>query len=135
MAVRFEEISIGSKASISKTITEEDVRLFSTITGDYNPLHLDEEYAKKTIFKGRVVHGLLTAGLISAVLGTRLPGPGTIYLSQTLRFKAPVRINDTVTCEVEVIEKIEKGKLLKLKTTCKNQDGVIVIEGEAVVRL
>lgn len=135
MVGRFEEIGVGSKASLSKTITEEDVKLFSTITGDYNPLHLDEEYAKKTIFKGRVVHGLLSAGLISAVLGTRLPGPGSIYLSQTLKFTAPVRVGDTVTCEVEVIEKLEEKKLLRLKTTCKRQDGISVIEGEATLRL
>lgn len=135
MVGRFEEIGVGSKASLSKTITEEDVKLFSTITGDYNPLHLDEEYAKKTIFKGRVVHGLLSAGLISAVLGTRLPGPGSIYLSQTLKFTAPVRIGDTVTCEVEVIEKLEEKKLLRLKTTCRRHDGISVIEGEATLRL
>jgi len=132
---RFEEIGVGSKASLSKTITEEDVKLFATITGDNNPIHLDEEYAKKTIFKGRVAHGFLTAGMISAVLGTRLPGPGSIYLSQTLKFTAPVRIGDTITCEVEVIKKIEEKNLLILKTTCKRHDEVNVIEGEATTLL
>ena len=131
----FDEIQLGEKASFSKTISETDMYLFAGITGDFNPLHINEDYAKTTIFKGRVAHGILTAGLISAALGTKLPGPGSIYLSQTLKFKAPVKIGDTITAEVEVVEKIEEKSDVKLRTTCKNQEGRVVIDGEAIVKV
>ena len=129
----YEEIHIGDKASFTKTIPESDVYQFSGITGDFNPLHINSEYAKQTIFKERVVHGVLIVGFISAVLGTQLPGTDTIYLSQKVDFKAPVRIGDTVTAEVEVLEKKDQKKIIRLRTIVKNQLGEIVVDGEAVV--
>ena len=132
MGKTYDEIQIGDKAMIEKTISETDVYLFAGITGDLNPAHVNEEAMKKTKFGGRIAHGILTAGFISAVLGMHLPGPGTIYLSQKLDFKGPVRIGDTLRAEVEVIEKLEKGRI-RLKTNCYIQDGTLVTEGEALV--
>ena len=126
------ELQIGDKASVTKTIGESDVYLVAGITGDLNPAHVNAEYAKNTIFKERIAHGILTTGLISAVLGMQLPGPGNIYISQTVKFTAPVKIGDTITAEVEVIEKNEEKNRVKLRTTCVNQDGKMVIDGEAV---
>lgn len=125
--------NIGDKASFSKTVTETDIYLFSGITGDFNPVHLDAEYAKTTIFRERIAQGLLTASFMATILGTKLPGPGTIYLSQNLTFMVPVRIGDTITAEVEIIEKIETKKQLILQTTCSNQKGELVINGQARV--
>lgn len=129
------KISIGDKESMSKTISEYDIYTFAGLTGDFNPAHINEEYAKNTQFQTRIAHGMLSAGLISAILGTKLPGPGTIYLSQNLKFKRPVKIGDTITAEVEVTDIIDKGKfkIAKLSTICKNQIGEIVILGEAEV--
>lgn len=124
-------LSIGMKQSLTKTVTEEDIEFFARATGDMNPLHLDESYARSTRFGGRIAHGLLGAGLISAILGTLLPGPGTVYLSQKLTFTAPVRIGDRITASVEV--KSIKQRRVSLKTICVNQDGNIVIDGEAEV--
>mgnify|MGYP001159202852 CR=1 FL=1 len=126
---------VGDRASVRRTITEADIVNFAGITGDYNPIHVDEEYAKTTIFGGRIAHGIFSAALISNVLGNKLPGPGCIYLEQTLRFLAPVRIGDTIEAEVEVIEIIEAKRRLRLSTTCKNQDGKIVLNGEALVKI
>lgn len=126
------KVKVGDKAFFEKTISESDVYLFAGLTGDFNPLHMNEEVAKKSIFKTRVVHGLMVAGLISAVLGLKLPGPGTIYLSQELRFVKPVRIGDTIRAEVEVIELLPKNRV-KLKTICINQRGEVVIDGSAIV--
>jgi len=126
-------INIGDSASLSKTFTDEDVRSFATISGDKNPIHLDDEYAAGTRFKKRLVHGILTSGLISAVLGMQLPGPGSVYIRQTLNFRAPVYIGDTITATVRVT-KIREGKpIATLETTCTNQDGIVVIDGEAVL--
>ena len=130
--VAFEDLVVGQTARIGKTITEADILLFAAVSLDTNPVHLDAEAAAASIFKERVAHGMLSAGLISAVLGTRLPGAGTIYLSQTLRFRAPVKPGDTVTAQVEVTELDPKRKRATLKTTC-TVDGKPVIEGEAVV--
>src|SRR5918994_2683153 len=105
----FEDLSVGMTERLSKTISSSDVVGFAQVTGDRNPIHLSEHFAAKTQFKKRVAHGLYTASLISAVLGTRLPGPGAIYISQTLNFRAPVKIGDTVTASVEVVELVEKG--------------------------
>jgi 3-hydroxybutyryl-CoA dehydratase len=127
-------ISIGETASLAKTITEADICLFAGVTGDFNPLHMDKEFAKKTRFGERIAHGILSAGLISAVLGTKLPGPGSIYLSQSLNFHGPVRIGDTVTATVQVTAYGEKG-IVTMATTCCNQDGVVVLSGEAVLLL
>ena len=129
----YEEIQIGDKASFTKTISESDVYQFAGITGDFNPVHINTEFANQTIFKERVVHGILTLGFISTVLGTKLPGADTVYLSQKADFKAPVKIGDTVTAEVEVIEKKDPKKIIRLRTIVKNQSDEIVIDGEAVV--
>jgi 3-hydroxybutyryl-CoA dehydratase len=131
--MRFEELQVGQAAEFAKTVTEADVVLYAGITGDLNPAHINQVEAEKSRFGGRIAHGMLSAGLISAVLGTRLPGPGTIYLEQTLRFTRPVRIGDTVTARVEVIELIEKRRRVRLATSCANQDGEVVLEGEALV--
>ena len=129
----FDELTIGDSKTFSKTVTDADIYLFAGVTGDFNPAHIDEEYAQGTFFKTRIAHGMLSAGFISAVIGTRLPGPGTVYMRQTLDFLAPVRIGDTVTATVAVIEKLEEKKRVRLKTTCTNQEGVTVLEGEALV--
>jgi len=127
------EIQVGDFAEFAKTITETDVYLFAGITGDLNPAHLNQQEAEKGMFKSRIAHGMLSAGLISAVLGMYLPGPGTIYMSQNLKFTAPVKFGDTITARAEVTERnVEKNRLV-LHTTCTNQDGKIVLDGEAMV--
>jgi 3-hydroxybutyryl-CoA dehydratase len=126
-----DELKIGDSAQISKTITEEVINDFARATGDFNPIHLDQAYAEKTIFKGRIAHGLLSVGLLSSILGNILPGHGTIYLSQEVKFLAPVRIGDTLTARVEVIELIPDKNRAKFKTICMNQDGKIVVDGIA----
>jgi 3-hydroxybutyryl-CoA dehydratase len=131
--VAFEELSVGQSAELSRTVTEADLVLFAGVTGDFNPLHVDETAAARSRFGGRVAHGLLSAGLVSAVLGTRLPGPGCIYISQTLRFTAPVRPGDTVTARVEITELLPDRRRVRLRTTCRRQDGEQVLEGEAEV--
>jgi len=128
----YDQIHIGDRAEFSKTFSEADIYLYAGISGDFNPAHINEAYARNTYFKTRIAHGMLSAGLISAVIGTQLPGPGSIYMQQTLSFLAPVHMGDTVTARVEVMEKIDKKKV-RLKTTCLNQDAVIVLEGEALV--
>jgi 3-hydroxybutyryl-CoA dehydratase len=125
------ELKIGDSAQISKTITEADIELFAKATGDFNPVHLDQAYAEKTMFKGRIAHGLLSVGLLSSILGNILPGHGTIYLSQEVKFLAPVRIGDTITAGVEVIELISEKNRAKFRTTCINQDGKLVVDGIA----
>jgi len=125
------QLKIGDSAQISKTITEKDINDFARVTGDFNPLHLDQAYAEKTIFKGRIAHGLLSVGLLSTVLGNILPGHGTIYLSQEIKFLAPVRIGDTITAKVEVLELISEKNRAEFRTTCINQDGKLVIGGTA----
>jgi 3-hydroxybutyryl-CoA dehydratase len=125
------ELKIGDSAQISKTITEADIELFARATGDFNPVHLDQAYAEKTMFKGRIAHGLLSVGLLSSILGNILPGHGTIYLSQEVKFLAPVRIGDTITAGVEVIELISEKNRAKFRTTCMNQDGKLVVDGIA----
>jgi 3-hydroxybutyryl-CoA dehydratase len=124
---------VGQKSSFSKTITETDVYMFAGISGDINPAHINEEYAKNTFFKGRIAHGMLTGALISAVLGVQLPGPGTIYVSQALNFLAPVYFGDTITATAEIKEiLLEKSRVI-LETYCINQNGVKVTSGEAVI--
>lgn len=127
-----EDLSVGQSGSVSKTITEADIILFSGVSTDTNPVHLDEQFAATTPFKGRIAHGMLSASLISAVLANRLPGPGTIYLGQTLKFKAPVRAGDTVTATATIKEILVEKKRLVLETVC-TVDGKVVIEGEATV--
>ena len=127
------ELNIGDKASFQKTISETDVYLYAGITGDLNPAHINQVEAEATMFQGRIAHGMLTAGLVSAVLGMQLPGPGSIYLGQELKFLAPVRMGDTIKAEVEVIEKIEEKNRIKLNTICTNQNGVEVLKGIATI--
>lgn len=126
-------LKIGDSASFSKAFTDADVRAFAKISGDHNPVHLDEAYAAKTPFKKRIAHGMLTAGLISAILGTQLPGEGSIYLEQTLNFKAPVYLDETITATVTVVKLHERKPIATLETICKNQDGVVVLDGEATI--
>ena len=126
-------LKVGDSAEVSKTIADEDVRAFAELTGDRNPLHLDEEYAASTRFGRRIAHGMLGASLISAVLANELPGRGTVYLSQTLRFTAPVFLGDTVTARVVVKHVREDKPVVTLETVCTNQRGERVVEGEAVV--
>jgi 3-hydroxybutyryl-CoA dehydratase len=128
-----DELKIGDFAEWSRTVTDTDIDLFAKVTGDSNPVHLDQAYAEKTFFKGRIAHGLLSLGFISTVLGNTLPGHGTIYLSQEVKFLAPVRIGDTITARVEVIELLTNKNRVKFKTTCMNQDGKMVLEGNACV--
>jgi 3-hydroxybutyryl-CoA dehydratase len=127
------KVQVGARASRTKTITDADIRAFAAASGDTNSIHLDEEYAKTTRFGRRIAHGMLTASLISAVLGNDLPGLGTIYLSQTLAFKAPVYLGDTITANVEVTAFRSEKRIATLRTTCTNQEGTLVLEGEAVV--
>lgn len=128
-------VSVGQSASLSKTISESDVYTFAGITGDLNPAHVNEEYARQSRFGGRIAHGLLSAGLISAAIAMKLPGPGTIYLGQTIKFLAPVRIGDTVTATVKVLSIDAARRRAVLETTCHNQKDALVITGEATVLL
>ena len=130
----YDEIKIGDDASLSRTITEAHIVNYAGITGDMNPIHVDAEYAKQSMFGERVAHGMLVAGLISAVLGTQLPGPNCIYLGQDLKFTAPVKIGDTVKVVVTVTEKRDDKRIIKLQTTALNQRGEVVIDGSAVVK-
>lgn len=129
----YEDIQIGDKDSFTKTISEYDIVQFARLTGDFNPVHLDQEYAKQTPFKERIAHGILSGSIISTVLGMRLPGPNTIYLSQNFKFLEPVKIGDTIQANVEVIEKRDDKKIIKLKTQVMNQHMELVVDGEAVV--
>jgi 3-hydroxybutyryl-CoA dehydratase len=130
----YDEIKTGDDASLSVTITEAHIVLYAGITGDVNPVHVDAEHAKESMFGERIAHGMLVGGLISAVLGTKLPGPNSIYLGQDLRFTAPVKIGDTVTVVVTVTEKRDDKRIIKLSTTVSNQRGEVVIDGSAVIK-
>lgn len=125
--------NVGSSATIKKIFTEEDLKSYADASGDFNPANLDAEYASKTKFKRPIVHGMLVSGLISSILGTRLPGEGTIYLNQTLSFRAPVYPGDEITTKVEVLKIREDKPVITLSTNCVNQKNEMVIEGEAVV--
>jgi len=127
------ELAEGQSASLSRTVTDADVQAFAAVTGDTNPVHLDEEYARRTRFGGRIAHGMLAAGLISAVIGTRLPGPGSIYLGQTLRFVKPVYLDDTITATVTITAYDPARSRLTLATVCRNQRGEEVLTGEAKI--
>lgn len=129
---QFEELSVGMTAEYSKTVTEADIVLFAGISGDTNPVHLDEEFAASTMFGGRIAHGMLSAAFVSAALGTRLPGPGSIYVSQTLAFRAPVKIGDTVVTRVTVKALNPEKRRVTLTTDCFVKD-VIVMRGEAEI--
>lgn len=129
---RFEDLEIGMSAAYGHTVTEADILLFAGVTGDTNPVHLNEELAAASMFGGRIAHGMLSAGFISTVLGTKLPGPGSIYLSQTLKFKAPVRIGDTVVARATIMELNADKRKAKFQTVC-SVAGKVVLEGEAEI--
>jgi 3-hydroxybutyryl-CoA dehydratase len=131
--VNLEQLRFDKAYEIKTTITEEMVRDFARATGDYNPIHMDDEYARGTIFKARVVHGMLHGGIISRILGNYFPGVGTIYLSQTLKFLKPVFIGDEVTYRLKVLEYLQEKNRLCLETVCINQRGETVVTGEALV--
>ena len=127
-----EDLEIGMIRDLSKVVTDEDIEMFAQVSSDRNPVHLDDDYARDTIFEGRIAHGMLTAGLISAVIGEQLPGHGTVYLSQSLKFMAPVRPGDRVTAEVEVLDIEHSRRRVQLGTRCL-VDGKPVLKGEATV--
>ncbi|MBA3343278.1 MAG: MaoC family dehydratase [Gemmatimonadaceae bacterium] len=133
MTAMIESLAVGDTAELSRTITAREVELFAEATGDNNPVHLDDEVAARSQFGGRIAHGMLTAGIVSAAIASRLPGPGAIYLGQTLRFTRPVRIGDTVNVRLEVLEIIAAKRRVRLATVCTNQHGESVLEGEATV--
>ncbi len=127
------ELKVGDQAEFSKTVTETDLTLFAAVSGDMNPVHMNQQWASKTRFGGRIAHGMLSAGIISGVVGMYLPGPGTIYVTQEIKFLAPIRIGDTITARVTVEELIQNKNRARLKTQCINQDGVVVVDGTALV--
>jgi 3-hydroxybutyryl-CoA dehydratase len=127
------EIAMGDIAEFAKTVSEGDIYQYAGISGDFNPVHVNEAYAGKTFFKGRIAHGMLSAGFISNVLGNQLPGPGSVYIRQELNFLAPVRIGDTITARITVIGVDAEKNRVTLKTECINQDGITVIDGQAVL--
>jgi 3-hydroxybutyryl-CoA dehydratase len=129
-----EDLTVGMSASFQKTVTEADIVLFAGVSGDTNPVHINEEYAKTTFFKGRIAHGMLSAAFISTVLGTRLPGPGTVYVKQNLRFRGPVRAGDTVTARVVVAEIVLEKRRALMNTVVTVGDD-IVVDGDATVML
>ncbi|MCG3168956.1 MAG: (R)-specific enoyl-CoA hydratase [Pseudomonadales bacterium] len=129
----FEELSVGQRATTTRTVTEQDVLLFAAVSGDVNPVHLDEEFAAGTQFKGRIAHGMYTGGLVSAALAMELPGPGTVYIGQDFRFERPVRIGDTLTVELTVEELLPEKKFVKIRTVVLNQAGKPVLSGMATV--
>ena len=127
-----EDLEIGMQRTLSKVVTDEDIEMFAQVSTDRNPVHLDEDYAQDTIFQGRIAHGMLTAGLISAVIGEQLPGHGTVYMGQSLKFLAPVRPGDRVTAEVTVLDIDHSKRRVQLDTRCL-VDGKPVLKGEATV--
>lgn len=127
------DFNVGEKAEMTKEVTENDITSMAEITGDFNPIHIDEDFAKKTRFKGCIAHGVLSNGLISAVLGMHLPGPSAIYLGQTLKYLNPVKAGDTLRAEVEVSKWRPDKKIIHLETRCLNQHNDIIVEGEAVM--
>ena len=128
-----EQIHVGDKAEFAKTVSESDIYQYAGVSGDFNPAHINENYAAGTFFKTRIAHGMLSAGFISNVLGNQLPGPGAVYIRQSLNFLAPVRIGDTITAMVEVTNILVEKNRVALNTRCVNQDGMVVIDGEAVL--
>lgn len=131
--LKYEDINIGDTAEFSKTISEFDVYQFAGLTGDFNPVHVNREFAESTVFKQRIAHGILSGSFISTVLGMKLPGPNSIYLAQNFKFLVPVHIGDTVTAKVEVIDKNDDKKILTLKTQVFNQKEDLVVDGEAKI--
>ncbi|MBN2228400.1 MAG: MaoC family dehydratase [Candidatus Thorarchaeota archaeon] len=133
--IKYKDLKLGQRAEILHILTEDDIQRFGDLSGDYNPLHFDEQWAKRTMFGSRIAHGLLTASFISTAIGMHLPGPGTIYMSQSMRFLGPVRIGDTIKTIVEIIGLDDSKERVSLRTSCFNQDGKAVLDGEAMVSI
>jgi 3-hydroxybutyryl-CoA dehydratase len=130
---RFASLAVGQSAAMVRAVTDTDILLFAVATGDVNPVHLDATFAARSSFGGRIAHGMLTAGFISATMATKLPGPGAIYLAQSMRFLRPVRIGDVITTHVTVLELDPVKRHVRLSTVCRNQSGKAVLDGEAQV--
>ena len=130
---RFSELAVGACAVTKRTITDTDIVLFAAVTGDLNPVHIDQAHATQSRFGERIAHGMLTAGFISATMAMHVPGPGSVYVSQSLRFVRPAKIGDTITTRVEIVERIATKRYVRVATTCHNQVGKLVLDGEAVV--
>ena len=128
-----DELHIGDAAEFTKTISESDIYLFAGVTGDLNPAHINDSYAQNTFFKTRIAHGMLLAGFVSGVIGMKLPGPGSIYIRQELKFLAPARIGDTITARVEITQVQSEKNRITLRTTCTNQENTLVMDGEAMI--
>ena len=131
--IPFEELTVGQADSLTRTLTEEDLLLFAKVSGDTNPVHLDKAFAATTQFEGRIAHGMWTSSLISCALATKLPGPGGIYLSQEVKFMRPVKVGDTVTVKLEVLDINERRKRATVSTNVVNQDGKTVVKGKAEI--
>lgn len=133
--MRIDELYVGQSSSLSKKFTLEDVKAFARLSQDNNPVHLDQEYAENSVFQNRIVHGFLTGSLFSAIIGTQLPGNGSIYLGQTLNFRKPVYHDQLITATVTVMEIRKDKPIVKLSTVCKNEQDEVVIDGEAIVKI
>jgi 3-hydroxybutyryl-CoA dehydratase len=133
--MRFEELHVGLAAERTREVTDDVIRRYAELTEDFNPLHMDEAVAARSRFGTRIAHGMLTAGFISAVIGMDLPGPGTLYVGQTIRFLRPVKLGDTITTRVEVTELFPEKRRAKLSTVCRNQSGDVVLDGEATIMM
>ncbi len=134
-AVKFSQLKVGMKGSFTKKITQEDVDKFISICNDVNPIHVNEEFAKNTNLKGKIVHGILVSSLISTVVGTKMPGPGSVWLDQSLKFLLPVKVNDTITATSEILVKVEDRQQVIVRTTCVNQNNEVVIEGTGLHKI
>ncbi|MEK6932738.1 MAG: MaoC family dehydratase [Nanoarchaeota archaeon] len=128
-AIKFSELEVGMKGEYSKKITQEDLDKFISICNDVNPIHVDSEFAKNAKFKDKIAHGILVSSLISTVVGTKMPGPGSVWLDQSLKFLLPVHVNDTITAISEILVKINERQQVIVRTTCVNQNNEVVIEG------
>ncbi|MEK6834680.1 MAG: MaoC family dehydratase [Nanoarchaeota archaeon] len=134
-AIKFSELKVGMKGDYTKKITQEDVDKFISICNDVNPIHVDEEFAKNNKLSGKIVHGILVSSLISTVVGTKCPGPGSVWLDQSLKFLLPVKINDTITAISEILVKIPERQQVIVRTTCVNQNNEVVIEGSGLHKI
>lgn len=133
--MRYEDLAVGQSAERTRHVTDDVIRRYAEVTEDFNPVHVDEAYAARTRFGGRIAHGMLAGGFVSAVIGMDLPGPGAIWMSQTLRFARPVMPGDTVTTRVEIVELVPEKRRARLSTVCRNQKGETVLEGEALIKM
>jgi 3-hydroxybutyryl-CoA dehydratase len=133
--VRYDEMTVGMAAERTRVVSDALVRAYAELTEDFNPLHVDDEIANKSRFGGRIAHGMLSAGLVSAVLGMDMPGPGALWLTQSIKFTRPVMVGDTLTTRVEVIELMPAKRRARLATTCRNQNGEMTLDGEALIQM